>query len=77
MSTQEERYQIVLSQLHGDMAELKTSAYKLAEENLVLRAQVTRFSKRFPFMVFVLNRLMILSLCFRQLNSIYFSWLLK
>jgi hypothetical protein len=53
MSTQEERYQVVLSQLRGDMAELKTSAYKLAEENLVLRAQVTHFSKRFPFLDFV------------------------
>jgi hypothetical protein len=47
MSTQEERYQVVLSQLHGDMAELKTSAYKLAEENLVLRPQVTHFLGNF------------------------------
>lgn len=39
MSTQEAHYQFVLSQLHGDMAELKTSAIKLAEENVVLRAQ--------------------------------------
>ncbi|KAI9563673.1 hypothetical protein GHT06_011137 [Daphnia sinensis] len=39
MSTQEAHYQLVLSQLHGDMAELKTSAIKLAEENVALRAQ--------------------------------------
>lgn len=40
MSTQEERYQVVLSQLHGDIVELKSSAHKLTEENQILRAQV-------------------------------------
>ena len=40
MSTQEERYQTVLIQLHGDIAELKNSAHTLREENHVLRAQV-------------------------------------
>lgn len=40
MNTQDKNYQTVLTQLHGDIAELKSSAHKLAEENLVLRAQV-------------------------------------
>lgn len=55
MSTQEAHYQFVLSQLHGDMAELKTSAIKLAEENVVLRAQVKNgFSSRvFVLLVFI------------------------
>ena len=43
MSTQEERYQTVLIQLHGDIAELKNSAHTLREENHVLRAQVYFF----------------------------------
>lgn len=54
MSTQETRYQLVLTQLHGDMTELKTSAIKLAEENVVLRAQVTNYFIFLGFYLFIL-----------------------
>lgn len=40
MSIQDERYQAVFSHLQGEIAELKSSAHQLAEENNVLRAQV-------------------------------------
>lgn len=43
MSSQEERYQATLNQLHGDISELKSSTMRLNQENLTLRAQVDMF----------------------------------
>lgn len=43
MSSQEERYQSTLNQLHSDISELKSSTQRLNEENLTLRAQVLFF----------------------------------
>ena len=43
MSSQEERYQATLNQLHSDISELKSSTQRLNQENLTLRAQVDLF----------------------------------